>query len=165
MDQESGLVHHAECTAANVADVTQMHKLLHGKEGTACGDSGYTGVDKREEKPSKLRAMDNKRERKYAERWEQFKASVRAKGEHRFRVVRRHFGYTKVRCRGLAKNTAQVLTRFVCQTCGRRGDVCCSRRGNPAGRRKPVKNAGNGAASVKLRLKKRLAQKFKLQAL
>ena len=38
--------------------------------------------------------------------------SVRAKVEHPFRVIKRQFGYTKVRYRGLAKNTAQVLTLF-----------------------------------------------------
>ncbi|SBV49546.1 IS1479 transposase [Xanthomonas bromi] len=37
---------------------------------------------------------------------------IRAKVEHRFRVIKRQFGYTKVRYRGLAKNTAQVLTLF-----------------------------------------------------
>ncbi|WP_425522013.1 transposase, partial [Xanthomonas citri] len=47
-----------------------------------------------------------------AERWEHFKASVRAKVEHPFRVIKHQFGYTKVRYRGLAKNTAQVLTLF-----------------------------------------------------
>lgn len=124
VDEESGLVHHVECTAANVADVTQVHKLLHGKEDVVCGDSGYTGADKREElqnveaafwiaeKPSKVRAIRNKRERAAAERWEHFKASIRAKVEHPFRVVKRQFGYTKVRYRGLAKNTAQMLTLF-----------------------------------------------------
>jgi IS5 family transposase len=124
VDDESGLVHHVECTAANAGDVTQVHKLLHGKEDTVCGDSGYTGADKREElqgvksvfliaeKPSKLRAMKNKRERQSAERWEHFKASLRAKVEHPFRVIKRQFGFTKVRYRGLAKNTAQVLTLF-----------------------------------------------------
>ena len=124
VDEESGLVHHVECTAANVADVTQVHKLLHGKEDTVCGDSGYTGADKREElqeveaafwiaeKPSKVKAMRNKRERRAAKRWEHHKASIRAKVEHPFRVVKRQFGYAKVRYRGLAKNTAQVLTLF-----------------------------------------------------
>ncbi|WP_147652127.1 IS5 family transposase, partial [Vulcaniibacterium gelatinicum] len=124
VDDESGLVHHVECTAANVADVTQVHKLLHGREDTVCGDSGYTGADKREElqgvdagfliaeKPSKLRAIRNRRERRYAERWERYKASLRAKVEHPFRVIKRQFGYTKVRYRGLAKNAAQVLTLF-----------------------------------------------------
>ncbi|OLH20720.1 transposase, partial [Xanthomonas oryzae pv. oryzae] len=41
-----------------------------------------------------------------------FKASVRAKVEHPFRVIKGQFGYTKVRYRGLAKNTAQVQTLF-----------------------------------------------------
>ncbi len=124
VDDASGLVHHVECTAANVGDVTQVHKLLHGREDTICGDSGYTGANKREElrstkagflvaeKPSKLRTIKNKRERRYAQRWERCKASLRAKVEHPFRVVKRQFGYIKVRYRGLAKNTTQVLMLF-----------------------------------------------------
>ena len=40
------------------------------------------------------------------------KASVRAKVEHPFRVLKRQFGFTKVRYRGLAKNTAQIVTLF-----------------------------------------------------
>jgi IS5 family transposase len=43
---------------------------------------------------------------------EQLKASVRAKVEHPFRVIKRQFGHTKVRYRGLAKNTAQLITLF-----------------------------------------------------
>ena len=46
------------------------------------------------------------------ERLEQFKASVRAKVEHPFRVLKRQFGFVKVRYRGLAKNTAQIVTLF-----------------------------------------------------
>ena len=49
VDDESGLVHHVECTAANASDVTVAHRLLHGQEETVCGDSGYTGLDKRED--------------------------------------------------------------------------------------------------------------------
>ena len=124
VDEFSGLVHHVHCTAANVADVTVTHTLLHGKEDSVFGDSGYTGADKREElqdceaaffiaaKRSVLQAIGNKRERTREQRWEHFKASVRAKVEHPFRVIKRQFGYTKVRYRGLAKNTAQVLTLF-----------------------------------------------------
>ncbi len=48
-DDESGLVHSVEVTAANVADVTQVAKLLHGEEIVVCADAGYTGVEKREE--------------------------------------------------------------------------------------------------------------------
>ena len=76
VDEQSSLVHHVECTVAKVNDVTQVHKLFHGEEDTVCGDSGYTRAGKREEladvevafwiaeKPSKLRAMMNTRERK-----------------------------------------------------------------------------------------------------
>ncbi|MFL9583431.1 IS5 family transposase [Stenotrophomonas sp. AB1(2024)] len=124
VDEFSGLVHHVKCTAANVGDVTVTHELLHGKEECVLGDSGYTGADKRAEldackatffiaeKRSKVQAIKNKRHRHQVERWESCKASMRAKVEHPFRVIKRQFGYTKVRYRGLAKNTAQVLTLF-----------------------------------------------------
>ncbi|WDN45167.1 IS5-like element ISXo1 family transposase [Xanthomonas oryzae] len=124
VDEFSGLVHHVQCTAANVADITVTHALLHGKEDSVFGDSGYTGAEKRDElqsceaaffiaaKRSTIQAIGNKRARAWAERWEHFKASVRAKVEHPFRVIKRQFGYTKVRYRGLAKNTAQVQTLF-----------------------------------------------------
>jgi IS5 family transposase len=42
VDDESGLVHSVECTAANAADVTQTHKLLH-RGGAARGASGGEG--------------------------------------------------------------------------------------------------------------------------
>ena len=122
VDDTSGLVHHVACTAANVSDVTQAHKLLHGKEEVVFGDSGYTGVAKRDEvkdvdaifliaeKPSTIKAMKRKREQRQARALERLKASVRAKVEHPFRVIKRQFGYAKVRYRGIAKNAAQVLT-------------------------------------------------------
>jgi hypothetical protein len=43
---------------------------------------------------------------------EQVKARIRAKVEHPFRVIKRQFGYTKVKYRGLAKNTANLVTLF-----------------------------------------------------
>lgn len=124
VDDASGLVHHVECTAANVSDVTQAHKLLHGKEEVVFGDSGYTGIEKREElrdcraafliaeKRSKIEAIRNKREQRRARKLERLKASVRASVEHPFRVIKRQFGYAKVRYRGIAKNASQVLTLF-----------------------------------------------------
>ena len=125
VDDESGLVHHVECTAANASDVTVAHRLLHGQEETVCGDSGYTGLDKREDmqgkgdlgyliaaKPSVLKQIKRKSGQKLARELEHAKASLRAKVEHPFRVIKRQFGYTKVRYRGLVKNSAQVLTLF-----------------------------------------------------
>ena len=48
-DAESGLVHSVVGTAANVADVTLVDKLLHGEENMVGADAGYTGVEKRPE--------------------------------------------------------------------------------------------------------------------
>jgi len=59
-----------------------------------------------------VKAIQNARERRQHERWESCKASLRAKVENPFRVIKRQFGYTKVRYRGLTKNTDQVLTLF-----------------------------------------------------
>ena len=124
VDEFSGLVHHAKCTAANVGGVTVTHKLFHGKEDCVFGDSGYTGADTRPElegckaaffiakKRGKVKAIKSARTRHQEERWESCKASIPAKVEHPFRVIKRQFGYTKVRYRGLAKNNAQVLTLF-----------------------------------------------------
>lgn len=125
VDDESGLVHSMVGTAANVADVTQVDKLLHGDENVVCADAGYTGVEKRPEHEGRQviwqiaarrstyqklgkRSVLYKAKRKI----EKAKAQVRAKVEHPFRVIKRQFGYVKTRFRGLAKNTAQLVTLF-----------------------------------------------------
>ncbi len=123
VDAHSGLVHSVVGTAANVNDVTQAGALLHGQEGDAFADAGYQGVHKRIEAqgPQWHVAMRPGLRRKLnpfiaphfdALSLEKWKASVRAKVEHPFRVLKRQFGYTKVRYRGLAKNTAQIVTLF-----------------------------------------------------
>jgi IS5 family transposase len=50
VDAESSLVHSVIGTAANVADVTQAHELLHGGETVAFGDAGYIGIEQRPER-------------------------------------------------------------------------------------------------------------------
>jgi len=123
VDAESGLVHSVIGTAANINDVTQAGGLLHGQETDAFGDAGYRGVSKRPEAQGPqwhvaMRATERRKLNSFieadmlAERLEQVKASIRAKVEHPFRVLKRQFGYTKVRYRGLAKNTAQLVTLF-----------------------------------------------------
>ena len=56
--------------------------------------------------------MKDGREKRALERIEKRTASVRAKVEHPFRVIKRQFGLMKVRFRGLSKNTAHVITLF-----------------------------------------------------
>ena len=63
-------------------------------------------------KRGKIKAMADGREKRKLEKIEKRKASVRAKVEHPFRVIKRQFGLMKVRFRGLAKNTAHVITLF-----------------------------------------------------
>ena len=124
VDRDSGLVHTVVSTAANAADVTQTGKLLHGKEKTVYADAGYTGADKREElkdkkiywniaeRRSRIKALPEGELKDVSEFIEHLVAKVRARVEHPFRVIKRQFGYTKVRYRGLAKNGAQVATLF-----------------------------------------------------
>jgi IS5 family transposase len=123
VDAQSGLVHTVAGTAANVNDLNMAGALLHGEEEAAFGDAGYQGVHKRPEAqgPTWHVAMRRGLRRKLnpfiepdfvAERVEKMKASIRAKVEHPFRVVKQQFGFTKVRYRGLAKNTAQLVTLF-----------------------------------------------------
>ena len=123
VDADSGLVHTVIGTAANVNDVTQGHALLHGDEEVVFADAGYQGAMKRNEatgvpwqvamRPGKRRALDKSNPiEALTDQIEKLKASVRAKVEHPFRVIKRQFGFVKVRYRGLAKNTAQLHTLF-----------------------------------------------------
>jgi len=122
VDAESGLVHTVVGTAANVNDVTQGHALLHGEETIVFADAGYQGATKRPEatgvnwhvamRPGKRKQQKHTPWGQFTEQAEKLKASVRAKVEHPFRVIKRQFGHTKVRYRGLAKNTAQLVTLF-----------------------------------------------------
>lgn len=124
MDADSGLVHAVAGTAANVHDLTPVDELLHGDETQVHTDAGYQGIDKRQElkhhsvqwqvamRPGKRRALPDNPMGEIMRKLEETKARIRAKVEHPFRVIKRQFGYTKVRYRGLAKNTAQLQTLF-----------------------------------------------------
>ena len=122
VDADSGLVHTVIGTAANVNDVTQGHGLLHGDEQVVFADAGYLGASKRAEATGvqwHVAMRQGKRKQQKHTPWgavteqvEKLKASVRAKVEHPFRVIKRQFGHNKVRYRGLKKNTAQLITLF-----------------------------------------------------
>jgi IS5 family transposase len=114
-------VHTVVGTSANVSDINVAGELLHGEEHAAFGDSGYRGVHKRAEaagptchvamRPGKRRLLNPFIEPEFvAERVEKMKASITAKVEYPFRVIKQQFGFTKVRYRGLAKNTVQIVT-------------------------------------------------------
>jgi IS5 family transposase len=127
VDADSGLVHTVTTTASNAHDITQTHALLHGEEEMVFADSGYRGVHKLEEiqdqhpnvdwhiamMPGQRKAMDkSKPANALREQLEKLKASIRAKVEHPFHVIKCQFGHRKARYRGLVKNTCQLLVMF-----------------------------------------------------
>ena len=127
VDADSGLVHAVTATAANAHDITQAHALLHGQETDVFADSGYRGVQKREEVQARhpdvnwhIAMMPGKRKAlkkdtpmgAMLDKLERTKARIRAKVEHPFRGIKQQFGYTKVKYRGVAKNTANLMTLF-----------------------------------------------------
>ena len=125
VDADSGLVHTVRGTSGNLSDVEEGNSLLHGQETDVYADAGYQGAEKRPDakkdvtwhvamRPGKRKALDkeNKPIDALIDQVEKIKASIRAKVEHPFRVIKRQFGYTKVRCQGLLKNTLQLKTLF-----------------------------------------------------
>jgi len=126
VDAQGGVVHSLSGTAANVADITQTHALLHGQEKEAYADAGYLGVEKREEivtqapgvewyvaaKRSKVKALPEGRVKELTQQLEKLKAQVRARVEHPFHVLKNLFHYRKTRYRGLAKNLAPLYSLF-----------------------------------------------------
>jgi IS5 family transposase len=119
VDDQSGLVHTVIGTTAKNSDMSQFQALLHGEEERVSADRGYDypGVHEhlkhthtedwvaRKSLPG--RALDA-----WTKGLNEAIARLRAIGEHPFRIVKRQFGYTKVRYRGLAKNIAQLMTLF-----------------------------------------------------
>jgi len=114
-----GLVHSMTATHAAVADVTQLPELLHGEEREIYGDRAYwSEPDRQIFEGCGIRYRVNRRSHSTAplsERWKRInraRSRVRARGEHAFHVVKRLWGFAKVRYRGLAKNTARAFTMF-----------------------------------------------------
>ncbi len=107
VDAQSGLVHSVIGTTANVHDITQAQALLHGDETDAFGDAGYQGIEEREEsrelpvtwhvamRPGKRKALPKIALGELLERIEYTLASIRAKVEHPFRVVKNLFRHRR----------------------------------------------------------------------
>jgi transposase, IS5 family len=115
VDSKTKLIHSLMTTAANVHDATVLGELLHGNETRVYGDQAYRGqkVAIRQHAPN-AKDFTNQRYRHRGvvdevERGKnRTKSSVRAKVEHPFQVIKRVFGFVKVRYRGLVKNTERL---------------------------------------------------------
>jgi IS5 family transposase len=114
-----GIVHSLATTDAAAADITQMHKLLHGAESVVFGDQAYWSQAHRQAAKARgIRYRINRRGTRSKPLTDhqlfinQVRSRARARGEHAFHVVKRLWGFAKVRYRGLAKNTARLFTAF-----------------------------------------------------
>ena len=117
VDSRSKLIHSVEATAANVHDSQVLEKLLHGKETRVWGDSAYSGQKETMAKAApEARDWTQGKGHRYRKLTEQdrasnrYKSRVRARVEHQFGILKLRFGFTKVRYRGLAKNTHRLVT-------------------------------------------------------
>lgn len=124
VDSQSGLIHSASVTAANIHDKHEVPNLLHGDETRFYGDSAYRGQEQRERlKQLAPKAKDflnpfldtNKRAYRNSllsdadKATNRRKSSVRSKVEHPFLTLKRLWGFAKTRYRGLAKNANRAF--------------------------------------------------------
>ena len=123
VDAGTGYVHSVTATAASVHDLDQITHLVRADDEVVYADAGYQGASKRPDvaddphlskveyrvaaRKSKLAAMAQP-DRAAESR----KASVRAKVEHPFLIIKRDFGFTKTRYRGMAKNLNHLNVLF-----------------------------------------------------
>jgi IS5 family transposase len=119
VDAKQGHVHSVATSAANVSDVHMLPELLHGEERKVWGDGGYQGQTKAiQQAAPKAQDMTCKRTKfknyidESAKKKNTTKSKVRAKVEHVFRILKRVFGFDKVRYRGIAKNHHRLCTNF-----------------------------------------------------
>ena len=98
------MVHTVRGTSGHVSDIAEGNTLWHGGETVGFGDAGYQGIEKRADatpevtwfvamRPGKRKTLGKDNEvDAMIDKAEKLKASVRTKGEHPFRVIKRQFG-------------------------------------------------------------------------
>jgi IS5 family transposase len=119
VDAKSGLVHSVRTTSASVHDSHLLSELTHGEESSLIGDSAYGNMTLKascrqagiayliNDKPGNGRTLSGRQRQRNRRN-----SSVRGKVEFPFRIIKQLWGHTKVRYRGLAKNTTQLLVLF-----------------------------------------------------
>jgi transposase, IS5 family len=115
MDSKEGIVHSVCTSAASVSDVHMLPDLLHGAEKEVWSDAGYQGQAEaiHAAAPEAQDMTSRRTKRKDAvDEVERRKNRTRSKVEWPFRILKRIFGYTKVRYRGLKENHEWLLAAF-----------------------------------------------------
>ena len=130
-DAGTGYIHSMEVTAANVADITVAAQLIREDDEVIYGDAAYSGLEKREEittdahlsgidyrvnhqKPYRKNEWEPGPGRYWFALLEYQKSRVRSKVEYVFYIIKRIFGYRKVRYRGLDKNRTHAYMLGAC---------------------------------------------------
>jgi len=116
VDSRTKLIHAVVATPANVADSTVLADLLHGNETRVWADQAYRGqraVIRRQAPRAQDFVNRRYRHRGVVDEGERAKnrtkSKVRAKVEHPIGIIKRVFGFAKVRYRGLTKNAHRLL--------------------------------------------------------
>ncbi len=123
VDAGTGYVHTVTATAANTHDLDEAADLVRGDDEVVYADAGYQGAARRpeitdDEDLSRIEWRIAARKGVLATMTdhdrglESRKASVRAKVEHPFLIVKRDFGFTKTRYRGIGKNLNHLHVLF-----------------------------------------------------
>lgn len=146
VDAGSGYVHTITGTSASEHDISQAVNLIRSDDQVVYGDSGYSGIEKRDEiksdehlasieyrtnrRPSSVKSPKGYHGIKWDEQIENRKSSTRCKVEHPFLIVKRQFGYCKTVYRGIAKNLNRFNILFasanlvMCTRAGRGEEFC-----------------------------------------
>jgi len=129
VDAGTGYVHSLEVTAANISEREVVPRLIREDDRVVYGDAGYTGLAKRPEFQSNehLSSIDYRTNTRNRLHWptkapgfdwdrhiEYQKSRVRSKVEYVFLIIKQHFGYRKVRYRGLKKNRTHAYMLAAC---------------------------------------------------
>lgn len=119
VDRESRTVHSLVTTPANVHDSKMVEDILHGEENAVFGDSAYMGKTEEIAKKSpqaldltQTRGTKNKKLTEEEKETNRLLSKTRSRGEHIFLIAKRIFGFSKVRYKGLAKNTNFAFVLF-----------------------------------------------------
>jgi len=116
VDRKTKLIHSVAATPANVSDGNMLGELLHGGETHVWGEAAYSGRTERiRAKAPKAKDVTQRRGRGYRylsdyDRWiNRARSIVRGRVEHSIGAVKRVFGFSKVRYRGIAKNANRLF--------------------------------------------------------
>ena len=119
VDSESRTVHSLVTTPANVHDSKMVEDILHGEENAVFGDSAYMGKTEEIAKKApgaldltQTRGTKNRKLTEEEKETNRLLSKTRSRGEHIFLIAKRIFGFSKVRYKGLAKNTNFVFVLF-----------------------------------------------------